>query len=191
MRPDAAGGVAGTAAPIRLVEAAIARGVRSGVGALSIQGIAEEAGVSKALVLYHFDDKVALLGAVVRALVARDEAAIADAAGADDVFEGWRRLATDADANARRALLQALLGEEALRLHADAVRGTRLAAATRLAHAMLDRAGVHSRIASPLLGQLVLAQLDGVAAASDTVSAADARDGAIDAFALALLSLGD
>lgn len=86
----------GAAARTKILEAAAARGAAEGVGALSLQGIATAAGVSKPLVLYHFGDKDGVLRALGEALVAADVAELTRAVAATDVLEGWRALARDA-----------------------------------------------------------------------------------------------
>lgn len=173
----------------RIVDAAIAHGVAQGVAALSLQGIAAAAGVSKALVLYHFGEKDRLLAAVAERLVTRDVAAVEAATTAADALEAWRAVAGDARGRAERALLLGLLHEAALRAQAEAIGARRVAAATRLATAMLRSAELRPRIAPPLVGRVLLHQLDGVAAAGAWRDAGSV-DAELDAFALALLGLG-
>lgn len=173
---------------LRLLAAALSLGAREGVGALSIQAIAATAGVSKALVLYHFDDKQALLVALLEHVVAGDVAALESAARAEEPVTALRALAADADGVAARGLLVTLSREAALRTEASARRAVREVAATTLATAVLRSAGLRPRIARALLGQVVLQQLDGLATAGATP---DVREGALDAFTLALLSLGE
>ena len=48
----------------RIIAAATALGVQRGVGGLSLQAMASAAGVSKALVLYHFGGKAGVLAAL-------------------------------------------------------------------------------------------------------------------------------
>lgn len=182
----------GAAARTKILEAAAARGAAEGVGALSLQGIATAAGVSKPLVLYHFGDKDGVLRALGEALVAADVAELTRAVAATDVLEGWRALARDAEQAGRRALLAALQLEAALRDAAGDWHHRRLAHATTLATAILRSAGLAPRHAPPLLGTMVLHQLDGLAASvAGAELAAAASDARQDVFALALLALGD
>lgn len=176
-------------AAARIVDAAIAHGVAHGVGALSLQGVATAAGVSKALVLYHFDGKDALLAAVAERLVADDVAALARAADADDALEAWRRVAGDGGHRAARGLLAALLLQSTLRPLAASAHQRRAAAATRLAAAMLRAAGLRPRIAGALAGRVLLTELDGVAIGGVGRERAE-LDAELDALALALLGLG-
>lgn len=174
-------------APARIVEAAIALGAERGVAALSLQGVATAAGVSKALVLYHFEGKDQLLAALAARLVAEDVAALDTAVGAADPLDAWREVAGDATRRARRALLVGLLHDAALRAHATELTVPRYAAAGRLAAALLRTAELRPRISPALVGRVLLHQLDGVAAmpATNTELTAD-----LDASALAILGLG-
>lgn len=175
--------------PTRILDAAIALGVAEGVGALTLQGIAASAGVSKALVLYHFTDKDALLCAIAQHLAARDVEQLHAAASAPDALDAWRITAGDESARGSRALLVALVREAPVRSVAAALWAERTAAAAALAHAMLSAAGLRARIAPPLLGRLTLHHLDGIAGGVPARSAAS-LDAELDASALALLGLG-
>jgi AcrR family transcriptional regulator len=172
----------------RILDAAVALGVLEGVGALTLQGIAASAGVSKALVLYHFAGKDALLCAIAQHLTAQDTEQLRIAAAAD-ALEGWRTAAGDAAARGARGLLVSLVRETPVRGLAAALWAERAAAAAELAHAMLRAAGLESRIATPLLGRMALHHLDGIAANAAARSSAS-LDAELDAAALALLGLG-
>ncbi|MBX3134428.1 MAG: TetR family transcriptional regulator [Gemmatimonadaceae bacterium] len=176
-------------APLRILDAAAALGAGQGVGALSIQAVAKAAGVSKALVLYHFHDKDTLLAALVARLIEREAGALTAAAAAADALEAWRATAADDERRRERAALAALLQEAALQAQAPALVAPRVAAAAALGQAMLAAAGLRSRVPSALLGRVLLQHLDGVAlSARDRTAAALEPD--LDAFALALLALG-
>lgn len=179
----------GAEARERLLAAATALGVTQGAGALTMQGIASAAGVSKALVLYHFGDKTALLGGIVERLVQRDIARAANATAAADPLAAWHALARDAEARAERGLLGALALEGALRSTMDGHAAAREAAATALAVAVLEALDLRPRIAPALLGRLLLRQLDGGVHARHDVSPT-AIDAELDGFALAFLALG-
>lgn len=173
----------------RIVAAAVALGTARGVAALSLQGIAAAAGVSKALVLYHFSEKDRLLAAIAEHLTTRDVAALETAAGAPDALDAWRRVAGDAGHRAERALLASLLHEAPLRAEAAAIGARRAAATTRLAAAMLRSAGLRPRIAPALVGRVLLHQIDGLAA-TGTSRPGEALEAELDASALAVLGLG-
>lgn len=175
-------------AAARIVDAAIALGTRQGVGAMSLQGIATERGVSKALVLYHHETKQRLLSAVAEQLVAREVEALTLAATDADVLDAWRRVAGASERRAERALLAALLAEEELRGEASALQAARAQAASVLAQQLLASAGLRARVAGSLLGRVALAQLDGIAMGPRDRSAA-ALEAELDAMALALMGL--
>ncbi len=190
----------------RLVDAAIALGVSRGLGAMSVQGIANAAGVSKALVLYHHADKPALLRAIRARLVGESTArlrAATERIDAADPLESWRALARAEVASGHLALLAALGQEDAVRTLDDTVRRTldreRLSSSGDLARAILRALGVAPRVDRDLLGALLLRQLDGLVVGHlgrDTgVGRVDGGrggdlDAEIDTFALALLGLG-
>lgn len=174
------------AAP-RILEAAATLGAEAGVAALSLQAVAGAAGVSKALVLYHFGGKAQLLTALAERLVAEDAAHLDAAAAAPDPLAAWAEVAGATTRRARRALLGGLLQDSALRPHAAALAAPRVSAANRLAAAMLRAASLRPRIASALVGGVLLHQLDGLAASPATDAELEA---ALDASALALLGLG-
>lgn len=176
----------------KILQGAAALGAAEGVGALSLQGIATAAGVSKPLVLYHFGDKDRVLAALGETLADGDAVRIAAAATAPDALEAWRALPRDRDAQRRCVLLAALALESGVREHSAAWRQRRLTAATALAVAILRGAGLAPRHPPALLGGLALQQLDGLAAAAAAQALdGDATDARQDAFALALLALGD
>lgn len=176
-------------AAVRILDSAVALGTRDGAGALSLHGIAKECGVSKALVLYHHQDKDALLLAVAQRLADKDVAALLAAAGEPDVLESWRRVAGATDCRAERALLACLLQERSLRSAAPGLLAARAQAGSALAQAVLAAAGLRSRIAISLLGRLVVHHLDGLALGTRERSAT-ALEAELDATALALIGLG-
>lgn len=94
----------------RLLDATLRCAVRDGGGALSLQAIAREAAVSKALILYHFRDKEALLAAVIRWLDARiheRESRALEGSSATSVLEDyWRWIARELSTGELRALLE-------------------------------------------------------------------------------------
>lgn len=176
-------------ASARILDAAIALGVARGVGALSLQQVATAGGVSKALVLYHFAGKDALLAAVAERLARRDVEALDAAARNADAVDAWRRVAGDSRGRGERALLASLLLEDALRAQSTGLHAARANAAQRLATAMLAVAGLRPRIGTALLGRVLLHQLDGVAVAASGRSEV-AVEADLDAAALAMLGLG-
>jgi AcrR family transcriptional regulator len=195
----------------RLIAAAIALGVVRGLGAMSVQGIATAAGVSKALVLYHHADKPTLLRAVHARLVAASTERLLAAGGrvlAADPLESWRTLARGEVRRGELALLAALRQDSTLRTVTDADHrandAARVAAAGRFVQALLRALEITPRVDAPLFGAMLLRQLDGLVIAhlvaergalEGTSPPVDADldadlDAELDAFALALLGLG-
>jgi len=173
----------------RLLDAAARLGIEHGVGALSVQAIATAAGVSKALVLYHYSDKAALFTAAARHLAAQDAARMRRAAQARDPMVAWRTMATEG--HGARALLGALLLESPVHGVAAELTANREAAGTELGLAMLGALDLEPRIAPQLVGRLLVRQLDGLAMAQAARDAPAAHDAELDAFALALLTLAE
>lgn len=169
----------------------MALGTARGVGALSIQAIATEAGVSKALVLYHFADKPTLLLALQRDLGAASAARLQAVAVAADPLEAWRRLVHEETESGALALLAALNREAEVRDSAVAMHAAREKAATVLAAAVMRSLELRPRIAPTLLGCVLLRQLDGLAVRAGAVATdAESLDAEFDSFALAFLALG-
>ncbi len=176
----------------RITRAAIALGTAEGVGAMSLQAIARTADVSKALLLYHFAGKTALVRAVVEALAQSSETRLRRAASASDAMDAWRTLARTEAASGELALLTALALE--LELEPETLvplRAARETAATLLATALLAGLRLEPRVPAVMIGRLLLRQLDGIAASATRGGlSASALESELDVAALALLALG-
>ena len=187
----------------RVLAAAAALGASRGAGALSVQAIADAAGVSKALVLYHHVDKPQLMRAlhahVGAASAHRIAAAAADVDPADPL-ESWRVLVRDECRGGELALLVALSHDEALqglvapgKAGVATVARAREEAATTLGEAMFAALDLTPRVDPTLIGRTMLRHLDGLAIAQATPRGPFAEatlDAELDTFALALLGLG-
>lgn len=94
----------------RLLAASLRCAVRDGSGALSLQAIAREAAVSKALILYHFRDKEALLAAVIRWLDARiqgrESQALSGSTATSVLEDYWRWIEGEMSRGELRTLLE-------------------------------------------------------------------------------------
>jgi len=165
-----------------------------------VQAIADAAGVSKALVLYHHSDKPRLLQALhahVGAASAQRIAAAVEAVDGADPLEAWRALVRDESRRGELALLAALSHDDALqgadpepRARAVAVARAREEAAAKLVEAMFAALRLRARVETALIGRTLLRHLDGlVLAQTDSATAASAAmlEAELDAFALALL----
>ncbi len=176
----------------RIIEGAVRLGIARGVGAMSLQAIATASGVSKALVLYHFQGKATLLRAVADTLARGSTTRLQRAAAASDAMPAWRALVVDELARGDAALLAALSLEEDVDPEtSQRGRVAREEAAAALATAVLAGVGLVPRVPAAFLGRLMLRQIEGLAVAAARGGVPDAaRDAELDAFALALLALG-
>ena len=191
---------------VRILDAAVRQIGAVGAAELSMSGVAREAGVSKALIHYHFRDKDSLLARVVshlaqglsqreRECLARYETQHSPLA----VDALWEWLASELERGYIRVLLEldAYRGPEvraAARIAADQRRDSARDTVERLFR-ILD---LIPRIESSLLASVVVAFVDGIALdvglATETggVSALpDSARVAFDVFWLAMLSLAE
>jgi AcrR family transcriptional regulator len=181
--------------PARIVDAAVRLGTAEGPSALTVQGVARAAAVSKALVLYHFETKATLLTAIVSRLGELSVKRLQEAAGAREVRGAWSALVGAECRAGELALLGALTLEPEVPMSVVAeVRRAREDASRALALRLLDGLGLAPRIPAEFLGRLLLRELDGLvlARARDARQAPDdtAVAAELDATLLALMSLG-
>jgi AcrR family transcriptional regulator len=186
MRPDATE---------RILKAAATRLAISGASMLTMQEIAEEAGVSKGLIHYHFHDKDTLLARLVlwmaEGLVRREHAALATSAPHAAIDDLWRWLDAELARGHVRALVE-LASWRSGRVSAAAVEAMQLrrAASTRSAERLFALLALRSRVPTALLGDLLVTFLDGLASAPTREGGANAR-AAFDVLWLALLGLAE
>lgn len=177
------------------MKAAATRLAISGAGMLTMQEVADEAGVSKGLIHYHFHDKETLLARLVawiaEALVRRERAALARSSPHDAIDDLWQWV----DGELRRGHARALVelagwpGERVRVAAADAMR-LRRAASTASAERLFALLALRPRVPPPLLGDLLVTFLDGLASAPLQEGGPDAR-AAFDVLWLALLGLAE
>jgi len=199
-RSDSAGEEALT--PRRILEAA-ARQIRTGGAAeLALSDVAREAGISKALIHYHFRDKATLLSRLVdhvsHDLVARERQALAP-------YEGQHNpLAVDAlwqwlDGELRRGDIRVLLeldssSGETIRAAARRAAELRRATAKDTVDRLFTILELRPRIESSLIADVFVAFVDGLAIdaglSADSGKTATSRV-AFDVFWLAMLSLAE
>jgi AcrR family transcriptional regulator len=190
----------------RILEAAARQIASGGAAALALSDVARDAGVSKALIHYHFRDKETLLSRLVahlvHHLVARERDALSRYADKHDplaVDALWQWL----EAELRR-------GEIRVLLELDGYRGAAVRSAAREAAALRREAAkqtverlftileLRPRIESSMLATVVVAFVDGLAldaglAQGDggEATVAPAARVAFDVFWLAMLSLAE
>lgn len=178
----------------RRIAAALVRCAARQGAAASLNDVAREAGVSKALILYHFADKDALLAytidALAAAVVARERRALD---GGDplplDALWAWL------DAELRTGELRILLalsgsaGERARDAAAEAARARR-AATARTVGRLFELLQLTPRVPPAMLADVVVAFVDGLALDSASGASRDPRV-AFDVFWLAMLNLAE
>lgn len=157
--------------------------------------VASRAGVSKALVHYHFDDKDSLLSALVQdvgdAVVARARDAVRpEASGhALDAYWGWleRELAIG-DVRVLTSLGE--YGSDRVREAARRIAEQRREATVDQTAAAFERLGLRPRVPPALIAETVLAFVDGLATLHALDPERDTRP-AFDVLWLALLTLAE
>ena len=179
----------------RILKAAATRLAVSGSGMLTMQEVADEAGVSKALIHYHFHDKETLLARLVawmaEGLVRRERAALARSSPHEAIDDLWRWLDGELKRGHARALVE-LAHWPGARVHAavaDAMK-LRRAASTLSAERLFRLLALQPRVPAPLVGDLLVTFLDGLASAPTDEGGPDAR-AAFDVLWLALLGLAE
>jgi AcrR family transcriptional regulator len=190
---EPAAATASTDARARIVDAGVRCIAREGVAGASMAAIALEAGVSKALLHYHYHDRSTLLAEIVERIgmrtIERERAAVDQSDGMGGLDAVWRWL----DEELRRGELAAL-AELTLVREAPVRRATRAAASERRRSAAytIDRLftelDLRPRVPAPLMADATVAFIDGLALDVANGSAREPRV-SYDIFWLALLGL--
>lgn len=189
------------------MDAAARRIASAGAAALALSDIARDAGVSKALIHYHFADKESLLARLIdhltTALVDRERRALTRYSGehnplAVDALWEWLH------AELRRGDIRVLLELNSYRgaqvqAAARAAAARRLAAAEQTVAELFGILELTPRIEASLLAAVVLAFVDGLAVASraeadepqPSLSSQRSPRISFDVFWLAMLSLAE
>ena len=179
----------------RILDAARELVSEGGAAQLSMGDVAARAGVSKALVHYHFRDKDSLVSALVeevgRGIVERERAAIArgDAPHALDAY--WHWLESELRAGDAQ-ILTALSEYDSVRVRGLSRRiavDRRAVAVDHVAH-VFQSLGLTPRVPASLIADTVVAFMDGLAMAHALDPARDPRP-AFDVLWLALITLSD
>ena len=155
-------------APERILAAAAECAGQLGAAQVSLQTVAGAAGVSKALIHYHFRDRDALLAQLADwltvALVTGEDAVLADAAATDGLDALWAWLGQELATGRIRALVD--LGQErgaAVRAAVRRSREARRAQATRTIERLFGALSLTPRLPAPLLADVTVAFVDGLA----------------------------
>lgn len=177
----------------RIVDAGVRCIARDGVAGASMAVIALEAGVSKALLHYHYHDRATLLAEIVERIgvrtVERERAAIDESDGIGGLDALWQWL----EAELRRGELAAL-AELTMVREAPVRRATRATASDRrrmAAHTierLFAELDLTPRVPAPMMADAAVAFVDGLALDAANGSARDPRV-SFDIFWLALLGL--
>ena len=179
-------------ARVRIVDAGVRCLAHTGVAGASMAAIAVEAGVSKALLHYHYSDRARLLAEVVTQLgerLARRERVALDGADGSRVVDAlWRWMERELARGDLRALLElSLVRDPVVHEASAAVAEARRSAAGRTTADVMRQLALTPRVPAELLGEASVAFVDGLALGA-VVSATDPRV-AFDVFWLAMLGL--
>ncbi len=194
-RSSQPGGERRLSTPERILHAAAARIVAAGTANLSMQDVADAAGVSKGLIHYHFHDKETLLTRLIewmtRESIERESATLARSVPKTAVDDLWTWVAGEIERGHLRVLNE--LAQERGPLISDAIR--RSARARREAAALtVDRLfallELRPRVPVPLLADVIVAFIDGLAIHASLAPEANHRV-AFDVLWLSLLSLAE
>jgi TetR/AcrR family transcriptional repressor of bet genes len=179
----------------RILDSARALVARGGAAQVSMGDVAAHAGVSKALVHYHFHDKDSLLLALVddvgRVATGRARAAL-DAAPSDHVLDAyWGWLDAELRAGDIRILI-ALSEYDSDRVRAAVRRVTveRREIVTEQIMHVFTSLGLTPRVPAELVGDTVLAFIDGLMTVTPMFPGRDPRP-SFDVLWLALLALAE
>jgi AcrR family transcriptional regulator len=192
--------------PRRILDAAARRIAADGASALALNTVAREAGVSKALIHYHFRDKDTLLARLVdhiaEEVVARERASLAPFATRHSplaVDALWQWLDDELRRGSIRVLLE--LGAypgPSVRAAVQRAAERRRAAAEGTLERLFSILELRSRVPVSLLANVVVAFTDGLALDAqlergdgDESSRGRAPRVAFDVFWLAMLSLAE
>lgn len=177
----------------RLLVATLRCAQRDGGGAVSLQSIAAEASVSKALVLYHYHGKEALLASTIRWLtdriLGREVEALAHSSAATVMEDYWRWLGAEIDSGELRVLIE--LTQERGEMTRQALEESALqrqAAGERTVSRVFELLDLSPRLPSAMLASCELAFRDGLVLWAARQPDRNARV-AFDVFWLSLLSL--
>jgi len=180
-------------ARLRIVDAGARCIAREGVAGASMAAIAMEAGVSKALLHYHYHDRSRLLAEIVERIgmrtIERERVAIdeSDSMGGLDAL--WQWLEGELHRGELAALAELALAREApVRRATRATATERRRSAARTIERLFTELDLTPRVPTPLMADAAVAFFDGLALDVANGSAREPRV-SYDIFWLALLGL--
>jgi AcrR family transcriptional regulator len=180
-------------ARLRIVDAGVRCIAREGVAGASMAAIAMEAGVSKALLHYHYHDRSRLLAEIVEQIgvrtIERERTAIdeSDSVGGLDAL--WQWLEDELRRGELAALAELTLAREAAVRRATRAAATeRRRSAARTIERLFAELDLSPRVPAPLMADAAVAFIDGLALDVANGSAREPRV-SYDIFWLALLGL--
>jgi AcrR family transcriptional regulator len=184
-----------SSASARILDAAARRIVTAGAASVSLQDVADEAGVSKGLIHYHYHDKDALLARLVDwasdGLIAREHDALATVTPQTAVDTLWGWLEGELERGHIRLLVElSQSASEIVRQASARSAERRRDAATATIETIFEALGLRPRIPAPLLAEVVVAFVDGLATRAALPLPAPLRI-AFDVLWLSLLSLAE
>lgn len=179
----------------RIVDAGVRCVAREGVAGASMAAIAQEAGVSKALLHYHYHDRATLMAEVVERIgqrtVAREAAALESNSGSAGLDALWGWLEEELRLRELAALAELAFAREGrVRAASRAVADDRRRRAATSVERLFAELGVTPRVPPALMADSVVAFIDGLALDAAVRSSHDPRV-SYDVFWLALLGLTD
>ena len=181
--------------PDRILNSALVCIARDGAAAVALSDVAAEAGVSKALIHYHFHDRETLLtrlvDEVVEKVVAGERAALDDTPPALAIDALWGWLEDELARGDIRVLIElSLLPEPAIRAAARRAAALRRSTAAETVDRLFALLGLTPRVPAALLAEPVVAFVDGLAIDASLETGRQPRV-SFDAFWLAMLSLAE
>ena len=177
----------------RIVSAGVRCVAREGVAGASMAAIALEAGVSKALLHYHYHDRARLLVEIVERISAgtieRERLAVDESDGVGGLDALWHWLEGELRRGELAALAElALLREGPVRRATRAAASERRRSAARTIERLFAELDLAPRVPAPLMADAAVAFVDGLALDVANGSNRDPRV-SYDIFWLALLGL--
>ena len=177
----------------RIVDAGVRCIAREGVAGASMAAIALDAGVSKALLHYHYHDRATLLAEIVERIgvrtIERERVAIDSSSGVGGLDALWRWLDGELRRGELAALAElALVREGAVRTATRTVASDRRQRAACTIERLFAELDLTPKVPAPLMADAAVAFVDGLALDVANGSVREPRI-SYDVFWLALLGL--